>query len=230
MLRPASIVRGFGQHIRRRMVAGLLILLPIGFTYLVISFLFNLIDPPISNLISNLTGRDIPAVGLATFLVVVYLAGLVGNYVIGRKVIKFAHGLVDLVPVVRNIYNMALRTANSLGASDWQKRYSRVVILDYPKRGVKSIGFVTASYRDSDSNRMVAVYIPTTPIPTSGFLALLPESQVINTNLSVDEAMGIVISGGVLMPKRVGEILNEQEAAGPQPPGGESPPGRASNQ
>ena len=77
--------------------------------------------------------------------------------------------------------------------------------MDFPSKGIKSLGFATSTFRDPDGRKMVAVYIPTTPLPTSGYLALVPEEEVVSTTLSVDEAMRIVISGGVLTPEEIVE-------------------------
>ena len=198
------------------MLSGLLVVLPLGATYLIIKFLFDIIDPPLRDVVDDAFGREIPGVGIVAFLVAIYMAGLIGSYVIGRRVITFGHRLADLIPIVRPIYRTARQTVDALGTVNWEERYSRVVLLDYPQEGVKSLGFVTASYKDDRGAPMVAVYIPFSPVPTSGFLALLPEGDVISTTLSVDEAMRIVISGGVLTPPVIRE--NSKDSAVRQVP------------
>jgi len=196
-------MRTLGQHFRKHILSGLLVLLPLGATYLILKFLFDMIDPPIRDIVDAVFGRQIPGVGIVTFLILVYVAGFIGSYVIGRRFIAFGHRIVDLIPIVRPIYRIARQTVDALGTANWEERYSRVILLDFPKEGVKSIGFVTASYRDDAGTAMVAVYIPTTPVPTSGYLALVPEDSVTSTSLSVDEAMKIIISGGVLTPPEI---------------------------
>ena len=114
MPRPAGILKFIGSHIRGRMIAGLLILLPLGATYLIIKFVFDLIDPPLVQLIDGITGRHIPGVGLVTFLIVLYLMGMVGSFVIGRKLILFGHWLADLIPIFRSIYSAAKQTVDAL--------------------------------------------------------------------------------------------------------------------
>ncbi len=198
-----GILRSIGGHFRGRIISGLLILLPLAATYLVIRFVFDLIDPPLVQLIEEITGRHIPGVGIVSFVVVLYIVGLVGSYVIGRRLIAFGHSIANFIPIVRPIYRTAKQTVDALGPSNIEKHYNRVVLLDFPRAGVKSIGFATSNFKDPNGDTLVAVYIPTTPIPTSGYLALVPEDEIISTTLSVDEAMKIVISGGVLTP---GEI------------------------
>ena len=203
MPRPAGILRSIGGHFRGRIVSGLLILLPLAATYLIIKFVFDLIDPPLVQLIDGISGRHIPGVGIVSFIVVLYLVGLVGSYVIGRRLIAFGHSIANFIPIVRPIYRTAKQTVDALGPSSIEKHYSRVVLLDFPRVGIKSIGFATSTFTAPDGNPLVAVYIPTTPIPTSGYLALVNEDEVISTNLTVDEAMKIVISGGVLTPEAI---------------------------
>lgn len=210
MPRPAGILRGIGSHFRGRIISGLLILLPLGATYLIIKFVFDLIDPPLVQLIDGITGRHIPGVGLVSFVVVLYLVGLVGSYVIGRRLISLGHSIANFIPIVRPIYRTAKQTVDALGPSDIEKHYSRVVLLDFPRKGIKSIGFATSTFEAPNGDPLVAVYIPTTPIPTSGYLALVPEDDVISTNLTVDEAMKVVISGGVLTPEKI-EGMSEAE-------------------
>ena len=142
---------------------------------------------------------------MVTFLIVLYLMGMVGSFVIGRKLILFGHWLADLIPIFRSIYSAAKQTVDALGSSNIGIEQNRVVLLDFPSKGIKSIGFATSTFRDPDGRKMVAVYIPTTPLPTSGYLALVPEEEVLSTTLSVDEAMRIVISGGVLTPEDIAE-------------------------
>jgi uncharacterized membrane protein len=223
MSRPGAFLVLLGQHLRRRIFSGLLIVLPLAATYLVIKFVFDIIDPPISDLVRDISGKNIPGVGLIIFLIILYLVGLVGSYVIGRRIIALGHRFAGLIPIVRPIYRTAKQTVDALGATNWREKYNRVVLLDFPRDGVKSIGFVTATYKDPKGKPMVAIYIPTSPIPTSGFLALVATDKVVTTNLTVDDAMKIVISGGVLTPETISEgFVSDEDYGGEE--------GAASNQ
>ena len=223
MSRPGAFLVLLGQHLRRRIFSGLLIVLPLAATYLVIKFVFDIIDPPISDLVRDISGKNIPGVGLIIFLIILYLVGLVGSYVIGRRIIALGHRFAGLIPIVRPIYRTAKQTVDALGATNWREKYNRVVLLDFPRDGVKSIGFVTATYKDPKGKPMVAIYIPTSPIPTSGFLALVATDKVVTTNLTVDDAMKIVISGGVLTPENISEgFVSDEDYGGEE--------GAASNQ
>ena len=211
MARPAGILRGIGSHFRGRIIAGLVILLPLGATYLILKFVFDIIDPPLVQLIDGITGRHIPGVGIISFIIILYLVGVVGSYVIGRRLISIGHALLNLIPIVRPIYRTAKQTVDALGPNSIRKHYNRVVMLDFPRKGIKSIGFATSTLIGPSGDQMVAVYIPTTPIPTSGYLALVREEDVVSTNLTVDEAMKVVISGGVLTPNQIEEMTEPPE-------------------
>ncbi|MQF69677.1 DUF502 domain-containing protein [SAR202 cluster bacterium AD-804-J14_MRT_500m] len=196
-------MRKIPLHIRKNVVSGILVLLPLGATYLILKFLFDIIDLPIRSMVNNAFDKEIPGVGVIAFLIVVYSAGFIGNYVIGRRFISLGHRIMDSIPFVRPIYRTARQTVDAFDIENWENKYSRVVLLDFPRDGVKSIGFVTASYKDELGKDMVAVYIPTTPVPTSGYLALVEERSAVPTDLSVDDAMKIIVSGGVLTPAEI---------------------------
>ena len=206
MSRPAGVIIAIGGHVRGRIISGLLVLLPLGATYLVLKFVFDLIDPPLVQLIDGITGRHIPGVGLVSFLIILYLVGMVASFVIGRRLIAFGHRVAGVVPIVRSVYRAAKQTVDALRKANLNHRHHKVVLIEFPSKGIKSIGFATSSFQDPDGRNMMAVYVPTTPIPTSGYLALIPEEEVLPTTLSVDEAMRIVISGGVLTPEEIAEM------------------------
>ncbi|MBM3924430.1 MAG: DUF502 domain-containing protein [SAR202 cluster bacterium] len=201
--RPTRAVGRMGNHIRERMVSGLLVILPLAATYLVLKFVFDLIDPNLRKIIERIFGRDIPGVGLVLFFIIIYLAGVIASYVIGRRIIDFGHHLADLIPIVRPIYRTARQTVDALSNAQGSFRYSRVVMVEWPRQGLKTIGFVTASYVDPGNRPMTVVYIPNSPLPNSGWIAVLPEEEVTHTNLSVDEAMRMVLSAGSVLPEHI---------------------------
>jgi len=197
---PGQVVKNLGQHVRRKIVSGFLIVLPLMATILFMKFFFDIIDPIPRDFLQGIIGQDLPGVGIAIFVVFVYLSGLVGSYVIGVRIISWGHRLADRIPFVRSIYRTAKQTVDSLMVSNWSEQYSRVVLLEFPRLRALSIGFVTANFQSQDGIAMISVYIPTAPLPTSGFLVMVPESDSIPTDLNVDETMRMVISGGVLTP------------------------------
>lgn len=201
--------RGFlpriGGHVRSRVVAGLLLVIPLGLTYLVLrflwDFLYNLLRP-LLDLASDQGPTSVTAFGLRTavviiILVVLYAAGSIAPTVLGRQAVRAWHAIVESVPVVRGIYRVA-RLFTQMFTGSAHLGANRVVLLEYPKAGVLGLGLVTSRYMTPDGEEFLTVYVPTIPNPTSGFLAIVTEDQVIDTDITFDEAMRIVVSGGLL--------------------------------
>ncbi len=207
------------RHMRRTFVAGLLVMLPIGITILVLQFVFELVDGILRGPLALLPGPDLPGEGLAIVVIMVYVMGLIAAHVVGRRLIDVAHRVMEVIPVVKTIYGTT-RTAVELlsTANQGSNRYTEVVLVDFPRPGIQSIGLVTSRMIDVDGSEKVAVYIPTTPIPSSGFLLVAPAHELTPTNISVDDALKVVISGGILagrvfkkcgMTEQEGVIINQ---------------------
>lgn len=193
-------------HFQRTVGAGILVILPIGITVLVLKFFFDLLDPVLEPVVDLLPGRSVTGTGLVALIVLVYLLGLIAAQVVGRRLIGFGHRLMEVIPVVKGIYGttrMAIEILshgqNGNGNSDIDKsqQYAGVVLIDFPRPGIKSIGLITSSMLDTDGEEVLSVYIPTTPIPSSGFLVIVSASEVTKTEMSVEDAMRVVISGGI---------------------------------
>ena len=193
-------------HFQRTLGAGVLVLLPIGITVLVLKFFFDLLDPVLEPLVNLLPGRSVTGTGLVALIVLVYLLGLFAALVVGRRLIGVGHRVMEVIPVVKGIYGttrMAIKilsnnqNGNSNGDLDDGQQYAGVVLIEYPRAGSMSIGLITSSMLDTNGEGVLAVYIPTTPIPSSGFLVIVSASEVMRTEMSVEDAMRVVISGGV---------------------------------
>lgn len=184
-------------HLQRTLGAGILVILPIGITALVLKFFFDLLNPILEPLTDYLPGERITGLGLVALLLLVYLVGLVAAFVVGRRLIAVGHRVMEFIPLVKGIYGTT-RAAVSILSNNNDRQYSGVVLVDFPRTGIKSIGLITCRMADSNGGEMLAVYIPTTPIPSSGFLIFVSAAEVTITDMSVEEAMRVVISGGVL--------------------------------
>ncbi len=194
-------------HFQRTLGAGILVILPIGITVLVLKFFFDLLDPVLQPAVDLLPGPTITGAGLIALVVLVYLLGLFAAQVVGRRLIEVGHRVMEVIPVVKGIYGttrMAIQilstsnngSPNGNGNID-EQQYSGVVLLEFPRPGIRSIGLITSSMLDSEGEEVLSVYIPTTPIPSSGFLVIVPASDVTRTDISVEDAMRVVISGGI---------------------------------
>ena len=192
-------------HIERTLGAGILVVLPIGITVLILKFFFELLDSLLEDIVKLLPGPSPPGFGLIALLLLIYVLGLVAAHVLGRRLIDLGHRVMEVIPVVKSIYGTA-RIAVVMLSSSNDHPYSSVVLVEFPHKGMRSIGLVTSRMLGPDGEEMLAVYIPTTPIPSSGFLVIVPVNDVTPTAMSVDDAMRVVMSGGILAGQEFQEI------------------------
>jgi uncharacterized membrane protein len=141
--------------------------------------------------------------GIAALLVLVYVSGLVAAQVVGKKLIQLGIALVDRVPVVNGLYRATRQAADVFSKVRFDGAYSSVVLVDFPGYGLTSIGLVTGTLKDRQGNTLLAVYLPNSPLPTSGFLVILPEDQVTRTDMPVEDAIRMLVSAGVLSPDSI---------------------------
>ena len=197
-----SLLGKFSRHLRRVFAAGLFILIPVVITYLVLKILFDSIDGVLRPTIVGLTKREIPGLGLIALIVLIYLSGLLSANLLGRKLIGFSQSILLRTPIVRAVYSSARLLIESFSGSS-TTGFKRVVMVEHPRKGIWSIGFLTGMTKNETDQQLAIVYIPTAPTPNSGFVALLPLSEVRDTDLSVQTAMSLVLSGGISTPDQI---------------------------
>ena len=199
----------FVRRIRRYIVAGLLVWVPIGATIVVVAFLIDLMDrllflipPPYRP--EALLGFRIPGLGAVLALVVVILTGMLVANLIGRRMVNSYEALVARIPLVRAVYG-AVKRFTELVLSDSSKSFKKVLLIQYPRKGVYSLCFQTSEHPPEPESRigreMTTVFLPTTPNPTSGFMLVVPAEDVQELDMSVEEALKMIISLGVVVPE-----------------------------
>ncbi len=205
-------------HAQRYLVTGILTIIPILITWLVFEFVLGQltrIGMPWARMFSSAIHDELPILSdwllapwfqnlLAALITLIglYLLGWTATRVVGRRLIKVFEDLVIRVPVVQTIYGSTKKLVQSLQQEPTQ--IQRVVLIEFPSPGMKAVGFVTHVLRDEDSGQeLAAVYVPTTPNPTSGYLEIMPLGKVTATDWTVDQAMTFIISGGVVSPDRI---------------------------
>ncbi len=189
-------------HIRRTLVAGTLAAFPLIVTYWVVKWLFGLLDGLFAPILDHAIGFHIPGLGLLISLAVFYLFGMLSANFLGRQVESGLELLMSRLPVLRAIYSSAKQVVETLSAGN-KRHQQRVVLVEFPAKGHFMVGFVT---RDIPAGAVhqegtLAVFVPTAPNPTSGALLFLPESAVLPTGMSTEEAFKVVLSGGVIAPE-----------------------------
>jgi len=193
-----SLLRRIEHHILRRVASGFLVLVPVLVTFLILALGFREVDrifrPLVKDTLLNVTG-----IGVAVFLLMLYI---VGSFFSGKRSQAWQDAILSRIPVVRTIYGVARQATEGLTSATGQ-HFSRVVMVQWPRHGVHAMGFVTGHYDhvDEEGGTMVAVYIPTVPNPTSGMLAFFSEDDIVETSVTVQDAMKMIFSGGVVLPK-----------------------------
>ena len=193
--------------LRRLLVAGVLVWLPIIATVWVISFFVTLMDRTLVLLPTRyqpltLLGFHLPGLGVVFAFVVVLLTGLLVTNLIGRQLVGYWEDLMQRIPLVRSVYGGVRSFTESVLSSS--NSFRQVVAIEYPRPGIWSIGFVTAEDVAEVSRRtgqhVRCVFISTAPNPTSGFIILVPQNQLLELDMSVDAAMKMIVTCGVVLP------------------------------
>ncbi len=201
-------IGGLRVRVRRYLIAGLVIWVPILVTVLVVRFILELMDnvllllPPALRP-EALFGVRLPGIGALAALVLLLLTGVLVSNMIGRSLVGLWEDLLNRIPFIRAIYS-GVKSFSSTLLSSSSKSFKKVLLIEYPRKGVWTIAFQTAAevpwLRTQGSEPQVCVFVPTTPNPTAGFILLLPRSQVIELDMSIDEAMKFVVTLGVVAP------------------------------
>lgn len=199
--RPPAF-RRVEQHIQSKILAGLLDLVPTIVTIIVVVFLVQKVDALIRPLpFVKDRAWDFPAVGLIVSAVLLYFFGLVVSTKFGSTLSGWKDDFLGSIPVIRNIFGVTRQVMSTVSS---QYSFSRVVFLEWPREGMVAMGFVTGrAYSTRTQDSMAIVYIPTIPNPTSGNMALVMEDDLLETDLSVEEAMKLVFSGGIVLPEEL---------------------------
>jgi uncharacterized membrane protein len=205
--------------IKKYMLTGLLVLIPLFLTGWVLLTLFNWTDR-VLNLIprayrpEEFLGFPIPGLGLIlTAAIIFVIGGLVAN-VVGRKLVATGEKILEKIPFLRWFYFSSKQIIEAVFISS-QDSFRRAVLLEYPRKGIYSIAFITgesSGQLEESVPRSFTVFVPTTPNPTSGYLIVVPEAETIPLNWSVDEAFRVIISAGVIMPGEEVKIPELKEA------------------
>lgn len=196
------------KRLRRYLVAGILVWVPLAVTYLLLKFAVNIMDRtllliPAPYRPDALLGFHVPGLGVILAVVVLLLTGLLAANFVGRAFVGGWESLMDRIPFVRAIYSGAKNFAE-LVFSDSSQSFKKVLLIEYPRKGVYSLAFQTATDLGEVQGRtgddVVCCFVPTTPNPTSGLIIIVPKKDIIVLDMDVDEALKMIISLGVVIP------------------------------
>jgi len=194
--------------VKKYFITGLLIWIPLSITFMVLAWIVGTLDQIIEWLPDGLQPRhaigfNIPGAGLVVGLLIVLATGLVAANVIGQKLVRYWEALLARIPVVKSLYYGVKQVSDTLFSSTGQA-FRKALLVQYPRHGSWTIAFLTGAPGGDAANHLkgdhVSVYVPTTPNPTSGFFLMMPKEDVIELDMSVDEALKYIISMGVVAP------------------------------
>ena len=211
-------VRAFARDLqimtalRKYIIAGLLVWLPLLITVAIIKFVIDLLDGTILLLPPEyrpeaLLGFSIPGFGILLAVAILILTGMFAANLLGRRLVQVWETALGKIPLVRNIYNSVKQISTTLLASQ-SKSFRKVVLVEYPRKDCWCIGFLSNEHVETDrritGQQLQSIYLPTTPNPTSGFNLLIPERDIVELDMSVEDGFKFIISMGVIVPE--GEI------------------------
>ena len=204
---------------RKYLIAGLLVWMPLGITFLVIRAIVGFLDKTLLLLPSayqpdNLLGFHIPGLGVVLAVVLVLATGMIVANLLGRRIVNAWESLLSRIPLVRTLYAGIKQIMEAVLAAD-AKSFRRVLLVEYPRKGVWSLAFMTSDQlgevQEKTEADVISVFIPTTPNPTSGFVLMVPEHDVIFLDMSVEQGLKMIISMGVVVPDWHKEKLLKSE-------------------
>lgn len=196
------------KRVRRYLVAGILVWVPLAVTYTLLRFVVGLMDRTLLLLPrqfrpEELLGFNIPGLGVILTIIVLLITGLLAANFVGRAFVGGWESLLDRIPVVRSIYSAAKNFAEMV-FSDSSQSFKKVLLIEYPRKGLYSLAFQTSTELGEVQGRkgeeIVCCFVPTTPNPTSGFIVIVPKKDVTVLDMEVDEALKMIISLGVVVP------------------------------
>ena len=196
------------MSLRSYLLTGLVVWLPILITIGELRFIIDLLDNTLALIPKayqpeQLIGHYIPGLGVVLSLIILLVTGIIATNYFGQRLVAWGESILSKIPLVRSIYKTVKQVINALMSTN-SEAFRKVVLIEYPRKGLWTIAFQTGTANSGINNKtkeeLISVFVPTTPNPTSGFLMMLPRNDVIELDMSIDEALKFIISLGVMPP------------------------------
>jgi uncharacterized membrane protein len=206
----------FKKALKKNLIAGLLVTVPVALTYMILSFVITRVDKAMEPVIVGILGPQIlklmdewhiPGMGFLFLAIFIVAVGFVGTNFIGKKVVALGEKFLNNIPVVRVIYTSIKKVVDTVSLTE-TPTFEKMVLITYPREPLKTLGIVCCDTPDgiTDGEKMLNVFVPTSPNPTTGFLFMLPEKDARPLKMSVEEGLKMIISFGMTHPDAVEEI------------------------
>ena len=179
---------------------GVVVIVPIVITFWVLHLLFDSIDGIASPIFDRILGQHIPGIGFMTMIVLILIVGTLSRNLLARTLFRFFEKLLSSIPLARTIYTAMKDIITAFQPGKKGRSFREVVLIEYPSPGISTIGFVTneISMDVENSEEMISVYLPNPPNPTSGFLILIPRKSAKTLDMTIEEGLKFVLSGGIV--------------------------------
>jgi uncharacterized membrane protein len=206
--------RGILADLRNKLLTGVVVAVPIIVTIWVLEFAYGFIDGISARFLNRLFGKEIPGLGFLVTLLILLFLGFMATNVLGQRILEWIERQLLRIPLVATIYAGVKQVIDSFKSFNNMSNFKRVVYVEYPSPGCKLIGFVTGQYFDHRlQTEMVSVIIPTAPNPMTGLVIVVEAAHVIESELNLEEAMKLIVSAGLVSPKRKISAPSETTAA-----------------
>jgi len=196
------------KHIRKYLLSGLLFILPIGITLFFLRFLMRISAGNIVKITTKYWDTTHPflawGISLVIFVLLIYGLGIFATHIIGRRLIAFGEKIIMWVPFLKTIYSVSKQVVTAFIDPN-RVTFKSVVLLDFLQPGVRLVGFITGKIEDTQGQNCYKVFVPTSPNPTTGFFFIVKPDEIQHTNLSVEDAMKMIVSGGIVGPSTLKE-------------------------
>lgn len=223
-----SLKARIARVVRNRMLSGLLVVVPVGFTILVLKMLYGWTSGFLDGAIRPLVEEHfpelidyLPVISIVALILLVYLVGGIAAMVAGKRLISMVEAVVLRIPLVKSIYSAAKQVMEAVTLSE-RGAFKAVVMMEFPRPGIRSIGFLTGQIKDVEGRQMYKIFLPTAPNPTTGFLEIVSPEQVQFLDMTVEDAFKMLLSGGIIAPdqikyRSVGSLETSQPVEGDDP-------------
>jgi uncharacterized membrane protein len=212
------------SSLKRYLIAGILVWLPLGVTVLVVRLFVDLMDRTLLLLPpdyrpENVLGMSIPGFGVILSIAIILFTGMIVANILGNRLVKLWESLLNRIPLVRSVYSGVKQITETLFSSSGQS-FRKVLLIEYPRKGLWTLAFQTGTdvgeAQKKTGEDVVNVYVPTTPNPTSGFFIMIPRTDVVELDMSVDDGLKMIISMGVVVPGERQDTKKQPSDVAPQ--------------
>ncbi len=193
----------FSKHLRARMISGILVLIPLAITLFILNVILAsltaFVRPLLHPFLGEIPENAITLIALCVTTLIIYFTGLVTNHLIGRRMISLGERVLMKMPIIKSVYSASKQVVDTFSSST-KAAFKAVAVVEFPRKGSLAVGFVTGSMTNPEGLLLYRVFIATTPNPTTGFLLILPAEEVQFTDITVEDGVKMIVSGGVLSP------------------------------